>query len=86
MSNLTDPVRRDGPYRVAAMLLSAKDLAHELRVSERTIHRSNSSGRIPRPVRVSGAVRWSRIEIEQWIVGRCPDRATWESTRQGVAK
>lgn len=63
-------------------LVSAETLGAMLSLSKRTIHRLNSSARIPSPVRISGSVRW-RLEqdIKPWIAMGCPDRKTFEAMK-----
>lgn len=50
-------------------------------VSKRTIHRLNASGRMPRPVRIGGCLRWRASDIDAWISMGCPDRETFEAQR-----
>ncbi len=59
----------------SSLLLSAKSLARELDVSERTIRKLNSAGKIPKPRTVGGNVRWSTEEIREWIRAGCPTLA-----------
>ena len=54
-------------------LLTAKELARRLSLAERTIWRHADSGRIPRPVKIGGSVRWNRKMIEEWVADGCPD-------------
>ncbi len=65
----------------ALQLLTAKDLGKMMRLSKRQIFRLNTSGRLPAPVRIGGAVRWSAQEISRWISAGGPDRKTWEQIR-----
>jgi excisionase family DNA binding protein len=69
-----------------ALVLTVSDLAGLLRTSGRTLHRLNSGGRIPRPFRLGGQLRWSRVEVEAWVEAGMPDcRAwsrQWSATRQ----
>lgn len=60
-------------------LLSAKALAKMLSLSPRTIWRLRSSGKLPEPVKVGGAIRW-RLEqdIKPWLSMGCPDRMEFE--------
>jgi predicted DNA-binding transcriptional regulator AlpA len=30
------------------------------------------SGRMPAPIKIGGAVRWNRAEIESWVAAGCP--------------
>jgi excisionase family DNA binding protein len=69
------------PRASAPLLLRDADLAQALSVSRATVQRWRHSGRIPRPVHIGGAVRWSRDEVEQWIAAGCPGRGEWESRR-----
>lgn len=60
-------------------LLTAQAVAEMLSLSKRQIFRLNACGRIPAPVRISGAVRWKLEEdIKPWIAMGCPDRRTFE--------
>ena len=63
-------------------LLSAKALAKILSLSKRQIFRLNSCGKIPAPIRIGGAVRWSAEEISAWLAAGAPDRRTWEARKQ----
>ena len=60
-----------------ALVLTVSDLSEMLRTSDRTVHRLNSSGKIPKPYRLGGQLRWDRAEIEAWVKAGMPDRKTW---------
>jgi prophage regulatory protein len=60
------------------ILLSAAGVARLLGLSSRTVARMNSSGGLPRPLRLGRSVRWRHQEIEAWIKAGCPTRKTWE--------
>ena len=60
-------------------LLTAKAVGEMLSLSKRQIFRLNSCGKIPKPVRIGGSVRWIDKEITAWIKAGAPDRATWEA-------
>lgn len=64
-----------------ARVIDAQQLAEILNLSVRTVRRLDSSGKLPRPLRIGGAVRWSLEEISAWIAAGCPDRQKWENTR-----
>ena len=66
-------------------LLDAKAVAEMLSLSKRTIFRINGSGKMPRPVRIGGSIRWIESQISEWISLGCPDRQTFE-IRTGGAK
>lgn len=62
-------------------LITVKALAKILSVSERTIHRFNSSGKIPAPLHIGGSLRFRVCEIDVWIDADCPDRQAWEAIK-----
>jgi len=66
-------------------LISAKTVAQIFSLSKRQVFRLNSSGKIPAPVRVNGAIRWRESDIERWIALSCPDRQTFEATIKAEA-
>ena len=55
-------------------LLNAKELAGMLNMSERSLWRNLSAGKIPEPVRIGGSTRWRHEEIDRWIANGCPPR------------
>jgi predicted DNA-binding transcriptional regulator AlpA len=64
------------------LLIAARPLADSLAVSLATLRRMDSSGRLPRPIRLSnGAVRWRADEIRAWVEADCPRRSEWEAFR-----
>jgi predicted DNA-binding transcriptional regulator AlpA len=67
-----------GPTSEEPLLLNAERLAAFLDRSVRSIWRDHAAGRLPRPVRIGGAVRWRKKEILAWISAGCPDRQAWE--------
>lgn len=62
-------------------LLNAKALGQMLSLSKRQIFRLNSAGKIPKPIRIGGAVRWHAEEIAAWLGAGAPDRRTWEARK-----
>ena len=62
-------------------LYDAKTLGQKLKLSKRQIFRLNSCGKIPAPLRIGGAVRWSAEEISAWLAASAPDRRTWEAMK-----
>lgn len=67
-------------------LLSAEAVGKMLSLSRRQIFRLNSSGKIPAPIRIGGAVRWSAAEISAWLAAGAPDRKTFEAMQQQEAE
>lgn len=60
-------------------LLTAKAVGQMLSLSRRQVFRLNSCGKIPLPVRISGAVRWRQSDIAKWLQAGAPDRKTFEA-------
>jgi prophage regulatory protein len=67
------------------IVLNAEQVAQTLGVSVRTIRRLDCAGKLPKPVRIGGAVRWRRDELEAWVAADCPDREKWEPMRYKAA-
>ncbi|HNR30174.1 MAG TPA: helix-turn-helix domain-containing protein [Candidatus Hydrogenedentes bacterium] len=53
----------------ADQLMTVKEVAQTLRLSERTVWRFADSGQLPRPVALGGSRRWRRSDID--AVMRC---------------
>ncbi len=60
------------PPTELAQLLDVADVAAMLGVSGRHVYRLADAGRMPRPVKLGGSVRWSRAAILEWIANGCP--------------
>jgi predicted DNA-binding transcriptional regulator AlpA len=69
-----------------ALLVDAAGLAQLLAVSLRTVRTWDAGEKLPAPVRIGGAVRWSMGELRAWIAAGCPDRATWTARRDAARK
>ncbi len=69
-----------------ALLVAASELATLLGLSLRTVRRLDCSGKLPRPVRIGGAVRWRVEEIAAWLEADCPSRRQWEAIRKNQAR
>ena len=72
------------PDNGVALLLKAEELAGLLGVSRCTVWSWHSSGRIPLPVRIGGATRWRRAEIESWVEAGAPGREKWEAAKESA--
>ena len=65
------------------VLIDVRQVAEMIGCSTRTVYRFSDAGKMPRPLKLGGAVRWRRSDIEQWIADGCrPVRPT----RKGVAQ
>lgn len=67
------------------LALAADEVAARLGVSPRHVWALNSSGRLPRPIRLGRAVRWNANELAAWLDAGCPSRQRWEAMRGGGA-
>ena len=55
----------------AARLLAVREVAARLGVSTRQVWKLASGGRIPKPVRLAGSVRWNERQLTAFIDGGC---------------
>lgn len=65
-------VERVDADEVEPVVVTAKQLAMMLQISKRTLFRMRSAGRLPKPVRVGGIVRWRLEDVRNWIANGCP--------------
>jgi excisionase family DNA binding protein len=56
----------------AVMLITPEETARLLEISERTLWRLLSAGRVPKPVRIGRSTRWRLAEVRDWIERGCP--------------
>jgi len=63
------------------VLLTVKEVAEMLGLSERTIYRLSDAGNMPSPVKLGAAVRWRTKELETWIEEGCPARPRGEKRK-----
>jgi predicted DNA-binding transcriptional regulator AlpA len=68
-----------------SLMMSARAIAAMLGVSIRQVWRLNATGKLPRPIRLGGSVKWKKTEIMKWFDNDCPDRQTWDAMKE-VAK
>ncbi len=64
-----------------AVTLTAQQLSERLGISLRHVRRLDSSGKLPRPFRLGRSVRWSVIEIDNWMGAGAPDRQKWNQMK-----
>lgn len=60
------------PPEDQGLLIDAKQAAKLLKISERHLWRMADSGKMPRPVRIGNAVRWSLEGLTKWVKAGCP--------------
>ena len=61
------------------LLIGTNEAASLCGLSRAAWYKARASGKIPRPVKIGGAVRWRRQELEDWIAAGCPARSVWDS-------
>ena len=55
------------------LLLSISDLQTALGISERTLWRMASAGKLPASIKIGKLRRWRRSDVDAWIHAGCPD-------------
>jgi predicted DNA-binding transcriptional regulator AlpA len=60
------------PPEDQSLLLDNKQAAKLLKISERTLWELSHTNRIPPPVRIGAAVRWSFDVLKKWVEAGCP--------------
>jgi len=60
------------PPEDQGMLINTKQAAKLLKVAPRTLWQMYATGKMPRPIRLGRAVRWSLDVLRKWIEDRCP--------------
>ena len=53
-------------------LINAHELAEILGISQRTIWRLISTGKLIQPIRIGTSVRWRLDQVNEWIESGCP--------------
>lgn len=67
------------------LLLSNRDVARLMGISESHLHALKQSGRFgPGPIRLGRTVRYSRNELIAWLRHKAPSRHRWETLKQTV--
>ncbi len=66
------------------LALASADVAKLLQVSERHISSLNSSGRLPRPIKLGRSVRWNAAELKRWLDAGAPSRDEWEAMKTEI--
>jgi predicted DNA-binding transcriptional regulator AlpA len=60
------------PPEDQGLLIDSKEAVKLLKVSSRTLWEMQATGRMPPPVRIGRAVRWSLETLKKWIEDGCP--------------
>lgn len=63
------------------LVVDARRLAKLLSAGVRTVRTWDTSGKLPKPIRIGGRVVWRVDEIRAWLAAGAPDRETWAAIR-----
>lgn len=66
-------------------LLTARDVAGYLAVSEATVHRMAKRGDLPAALKVGNSVRWDRAAIDRWLDGMAKEDAGYADPDEAFA-
>jgi predicted DNA-binding transcriptional regulator AlpA len=70
-----------GEKQTQALAVDARQLGAMLGLSVRTIRTMDAGGKLPRPIRLNGSVRWVVTEIQAWLLAGAPSRPDWEALK-----
>ena len=73
----------DTVIKLEPLLLSSKDVAKVLGISERLFYSLKASGKIgPLPIRkFNKRTLWSRKEMDSWVDAGCPTLEQWQAMK-----
>lgn len=67
-------------------VMTAKKAAKYLTISRAHFYKLVKSGRAPGPIRLGGAVRWRRRELDAWVEAGAPPRTQWDAIWEAKLK
>ena len=79
--NPTIPNGSESSQSAIPPLLTVAEVAKVLRISTRSVWRLVNTGKLIKPVRIGGSIRWRRTDLENWIVRGCPEDGQPLSTK-----
>lgn len=59
------------------LLIDSQEVAKLLKLSPRTIWTMQTSGEIPKPIRIGRSIRWGYRELVAWVDAGCPAMNDW---------
>lgn len=66
------------------LLLTARQVADALGISERKVWSMHTTARLPAPVQLGDrSTRWRRTDLERWIEAGCPSRERFAESAEG---
>ena len=66
------PAQAHAPERDLGRLLIVHAVAELLACSTRQVRRLVDAGKMPRPLKIGGMIRWRRQELDDWLAAGCP--------------
>ena len=66
------------PPEDKGLLIDSRQAAKLLKVSERTLWRMWNEGKMPKPIRIGQAVRFSYEELQAWVNAGGPPQKEWK--------
>ena len=70
------------PPEDKGLLIDSKQVAKLLKVCEKTVWTMYTTGKMPPPIRIGRAVRWSYEELKAWVAARCPTQEESKGARK----
>lgn len=61
-------------------MLTRQEAAALLGIGKTLFYKLLAAGKVPSPVKIGEAYRWSRSKLVGWIEAGCPDVRTWEAS------
>ncbi len=69
------------PDSIEPVAYDVRGVARLLGCSPRHVWACNEKQRMPQPIRLGRAVRWSREELLAWVAAGAPARNAWEAMK-----
>jgi excisionase family DNA binding protein len=64
------------------LLIDSREAAKLLKISEKTLWSMWNEGKMPKPIRIGKAVRFSYEELQAWVNAGGPPQKEWKWPRQ----
>lgn len=72
--------------KLAPFVVDARRLARLLCAGLRTVRCWDTSGKLPKPLRIGGRVVWRVDEIREWLTAGAPSREEWDARRKNASR
>jgi excisionase family DNA binding protein len=66
------------PPENIGLLLTTKEAAKLMKVSDRTLWGWSNEGKMPKPIRIGQSVRYCYDELRAWTNAGCPPQSDWK--------